>query len=80
MRNAALKTVTRLLELAQRETRADSVQGKSRFLEEFGGDESETGPGSTKEAKRKLLAPAEHQALFAGDTDDHFRFGIKLTK
>jgi hypothetical protein len=24
--------------------------------------------------------PAEHQALFAGNCDDHFRIGIKLTR
>ena len=78
MRNTALRTVSRLLELAQKETRADSIQGKSRFLEEFGDEEEEE--AGAKEAKRKLQTPAEHQALFAGDMDDHFRFGIKITK
>jgi hypothetical protein len=32
---------------------------------------------ATGAAARK---PAEHQALFAGNCDDHFRIGIKLTR
>ena len=34
------------------------------------------------ERERAAIArkPAEHQALFGGNTDDHFRMGIKLTR
>lgn len=36
-RNLALRLVTRLLALAVKETRTDTIQNKQRFLEEFGG-------------------------------------------
>lgn len=35
-RNLALRLVTRLLALAVKETRTDTIQNKQRFLEEFG--------------------------------------------
>jgi len=34
-RNLAFKLVVRLVALAMKETRADSVQGKERFVEQF---------------------------------------------
>ena len=34
-RNLAYKLVVRLVALAMKETRADSVQGKERFVEQF---------------------------------------------
>ena len=36
MRNAALRVVSRLVQLAQKENRSDSVLHKQRFLREFG--------------------------------------------
>ena len=36
--------------------------------------------GATGQAKGSKTEPAEHQALFAGNTDDHFRLGIKITR
>ncbi|GBF92110.1 hypothetical protein Rsub_04457 [Raphidocelis subcapitata] len=88
-RNLAFRAVRRLVALAQKEARADSVQGKEKFVEQFGGDEEEgagggggggaggSGGGGGDSWRRK---PAEHRALFAGDTDDHFRMGIKITR
>lgn len=78
MRSTAFRLVSRLLALAQKETRTDSVQGKTRFLEEFGPEEGEGTSKADLEAQRGR--PAEHTALFAGNSDDHFRLGIKLTR
>ena len=84
MRNTALRVVSRLLALALRETRTDSIQKKHRFLEEFGvddeDDEGEEGGLSEREKAALARKPAQHRALFAGNVDDHFRFGIKLTR
>ena len=77
MRHQALKVVTRLLELAQKETRTDSIHGKARFLADFGLDAEDA---AAVEAGRKPWQPAEHAALFAGNTEDHFRMGIKITR
>ena len=41
-RNLALRVVSRLVALAVKETRSDTIQNKQRFLEEFGDD---TGAG-----------------------------------
>ena len=74
MRNIAYKVVSRLLTLVQKETRKDSIQGKARFLEDFGPQEDDTEDVKTKHHCQ------EHAVLFKGNTDDHFRLGIKLTR
>ena len=53
MRNMALKCILRLLQFTQKETRADSIQGKRRLLDDFG-------PGET--TYTCACIPAEHDA------------------
>ena len=60
---------------------------QDRFLSEFGDPDapddeagSERAAEPTKYGNGLGAMPAEHQALFAGNTDDHFRLGIKLTR
>ena len=82
MRNMALKVILRLLQFTQKETRADSIQGKQRFLEDFGpGEDASDEEELTERGKRvKQQQPAEHQTLFDGNCDDHFRIGMKITR
>ncbi|KAK9823260.1 hypothetical protein WJX72_001434 [[Myrmecia] bisecta] len=80
MRNSALRVVSRLVQLAQKETRADSVQNKQRFLEEFGAEEGDDEPEELDGKRRMQPKPADHKALFDGNCDDHFRMGVKITR
>lgn len=74
MRSSAYRVGLRLAELAQKETRADSIQNKERFVEEYGSE-----PDPEREAKTQRKS-AQFRALFGGNCDDHFRIGIKLTR
>eukprot|EP00899_Mesostigma_viride_P026479 jgi/Mesvir1/7015/Mv09147-RA.1 len=63
-------------------------KGKGGLEEEaarlFGGGDKEPGDGSTKQGESSFMLtgakPPDYRHLFAGNTDDHFRFGVKLTK
>ncbi|WIA34691.1 hypothetical protein OEZ86_013004 [Tetradesmus obliquus] len=89
MRNMAYDLVRRLAALAQKETRADSVQGKEKFLEQFVGEddddsqqqqEHDAAAAAGAKSKKGPQKPAEHRALFRGNLDDHFRLGIRITR
>lgn len=78
----AYKLILRLLQLTQKETRADSILGKQRFIEDFGPDEEDSeDEGMTDRAKKvKAEMPLDHQQLFEGNCDDHFQIGLKMTR
>ena len=55
-----------------------SVPGGAQFLDEYGdGAEEELGAPSSKHMQGK---PKDFRDTFSGNTDDHFRLGVKLTK
>lgn len=83
MRNMAYQLVRRLVTLAQKETRADSVQGKEKFIEQFVGENEDDDVDAQqqqvvgeqgKQKTKGIPKPAEHRALFRGNKDDHFRW------
>lgn len=76
MRNMALRAVQRLAELALAGAPTDSVQHRARLLEEFEVEEGFAAPQAAALARK---AP-EHRALFSGNTDDHFRLGVRLMR
>ncbi|KAL6785736.1 hypothetical protein ACKKBF_B01440 [Auxenochlorella protothecoides x Auxenochlorella symbiontica] len=76
MRNMALRAVQRLAELALAGAPTDSVQHRARLLEEFEVEEGFAAPQAAALARK----PPEHRALFSGNTDDHFRLGVRLMR
>ena len=56
MRHLARCAVLRLCQLAQEETRSDSIQGKARFLEEFADEPLFGAPGAARFACTGLSA------------------------
>lgn len=73
-RNSALKWLDHLTDLSL----ASQVENRQRFMEEFS-----LPPGSTDKLADPTSAskyPADHVATFAGNIDDSFRVGIKLTR
>ncbi|KAK9865904.1 hypothetical protein WJX84_009973 [Apatococcus fuscideae] len=77
LRSMAERVVLRLATLAQKETRTDSIQNKPRFLREFAFDADADADDLQQKGRPK---PADHQALFRGNTDDHYKLGIKTTR
>ena len=76
--------VRRLLELCPAaHGRADSVSKMDRFADDFGhgdGSDDEEVEQSRRRKRKNLWVPDDHTALFKGNTDDHFRLGMKITK
>ena len=57
--------------------RADAVQGKQRFEEEFGPPDDSDDEGGARAVRR----PAEYKALLRhSNTSDHFRIGVRVTR
>ena len=80
-RNLAFHVIRRLVNLAMKETRSDSVQGKEKFVEQFTLDEDEDEDMTDEKAKaRRALKPPDWRGLFTGNLDDHFRIGVRITR
>ena len=68
-RNSAYKIVTTLMSFLREDK--SNVPNKQRFLSEYGPKEEEDMDTSK---------PEDYSYTFAGNTDDHFRLGISVTK
>lgn len=77
LRSLALQAVGRLAQLALTAAKGVGVQGLPRFQQEYGLD-AVTDEEGVRVVATSGSKPAEHQALFGGNADDHFRLGVKL--
>jgi U3 small nucleolar RNA-associated protein 25 len=77
LRSSAKRWLDRALQLLPAaQGAADAVSKKERYEIEYGARPDESGPNP-----RSLRGkPPDFRALFAGNRDDHFRMGVKLTR
>lgn len=78
LRSSALRLVKRLLDLVP-PLQKGTVEHKARFFDEFGAEDEASDENESVEGKR-TSKPADFNALFGGNNDDHFRIGIKFTR
>ncbi|CAG5866141.1 unnamed protein product [Menidia menidia] len=70
-RGAALRVVHALIGLLEAGGRGVEVSNKKKFKQEFG-EEAEPTPSGRR--------PDDHNAVFTGNLDDHFRIGLSLIR
>ncbi|KAJ8500014.1 hypothetical protein OPV22_010566 [Ensete ventricosum] len=75
----AMRVVKRLIELTPLAKKAN-VEHINRFTKEFGAVDEEDEVEDENSKSQKPTKPADFQALFGGNNNDHFMLGIKLTK
>jgi len=88
MRSTAGRIVRRMLQLCPAaHGRADAVNKLDRFADDFGDGDSDDdddddggGDDGGKKRKKAMWIPEDHKQVFRGNTDDHFRLGVKVTK
>jgi hypothetical protein len=56
------------------------LQGKEKFVEQFAGDSDEEDFVAAAGKRKGRPKPPDFRALFSGNTDDHFRMGIRITR
>eukprot|EP00898_Chlorokybus_atmophyticus_P001794 jgi/Chlat1/2615/Chrsp178S02458 len=84
LRSIAHRVVTRLLKLLPG-ARPSNLINHERFNKEYGQeeDEAELEAGAGDQGEGLVLTrskPWDYQDVFSGNSDDHFRLGIKITK
>ncbi|KAK3271163.1 hypothetical protein CYMTET_20470 [Cymbomonas tetramitiformis] len=82
-RSCALRVIRRLVQLTPGiQGRADGVGKLERLESEYALDseDEEEERRSNQKARKKGTAHPDHQFLFSGNNDDHFKMGIKLTR